>query len=163
MRIAIVSDTHGQWQNVLHAIEPYDVDYLFFLGDHAADGRQLAETLQIPALIVKGNCDGMDPAPAEIRQQIGGVSFLLCHGDWYRVKDSLDALYYHGAENQAEVICFGHSHVPVYVPGDITMINPGSASRPRMFDELPSWGLLELEEEAMKKIKKYEKKSLPKF
>ena len=64
-------------------------------------------------------------------------------------------------EMGVDIICFGHTHQSVYIESEVILINPGSASRPRSFDEKPSWGLLEIEEkEGKKKIIKYHKKDL---
>lgn len=58
MKIAVVSDTHDNWPLVAQAIKQDGaVDYLIFLGDYASDGKQLAKALQVPAFIVRGNCD----------------------------------------------------------------------------------------------------------
>lgn len=166
MKIAIVSDTHGCWQSVRQALEAEDgVDYLFFLGDMVADGQKLAQVLRLPAYIVRGNCDGLAQEPAELTVNIGGVNFLLCHGDRYQVKNTLTPLCLRGQELGADIICFGHTHQPMYEEEAVILINPGSASRPRLLDELPSWGLLELTDNPAsgKKVKKYMKKGLPKL
>ena len=55
MKLAVVSDTHGNWPLVAQAIRTDGpVDYLLFLGDHASDGKQLAMALNIPALYCAG-------------------------------------------------------------------------------------------------------------
>ena len=44
MKLAVVSDTHGNWPFVAQAVrQDGTVDYLIFLGDHASDGKQLAK------------------------------------------------------------------------------------------------------------------------
>ena len=49
-----------------------------------------------------------------------------------------------GEEKQADVVIFGHIHVPVCVEEDgILLVNPGSPSRPR--NGVPSFGILTLE------------------
>ncbi len=161
MKIAIVSDTHQQWENVLAAIQTENVDYLFFLGDLLSDGYALGENLAIPYQMVSGNCDIISQAPEEVLFTLAGVKFLLCHGHRYQVKEGFNKLYYRGMEMGVDIICFGHTHQSVYIESEVILINPGSASRPRSFDEKPSWGLLEIEEkEGKKKIIKYHKKDL---
>lgn len=55
MKIAVVSDTHGNWLPVKEAIEAAGgVDYLMFLGDHASDGRQLGKIIADPCLYCAG-------------------------------------------------------------------------------------------------------------
>ena len=166
MKIALISDTHGAWQRVSQAVKEEGVDYLIFLGDVAEDGRQIAGDTGVPASVLKGNCDPSDPAPAELTLTLGGVRFLLCHGDRYHVKETLQMLHYRAQEQGAEIACFGHSHVPMYEEySGVTLINPGSAFMPRNFDDAPSWGLLTIDDAAEadgKKVKKYVKKCLPK-
>ena len=166
MKIAIVSDTHGSWQSVREALQAEEgLEQLFFLGDMAADGQKLAKALGLSAYIVRGNCDGWVPEPAELTVNVGGVDVLLCHGDHYQVKTTLTPLYLRGQELGVDIVCFGHTHQPVYEEGEVTLINPGSASRPHLLDESPSWGLLELTDDPLsgKKVKKYIKKGLPKL
>ena len=53
-------------------------------------------------------------------------------------------MLYWGEEKQADVVVFGHIHVPVNREADgILLINPGSPSRPR--NGVPSFGILTLE------------------
>ena len=71
MKIAIVSDTHGSWQSVREALQAEEgLEQLFFLGDMAADGQKLAKALGLSAYIVRGNCDGWVPEPAELTASI---------------------------------------------------------------------------------------------
>lgn len=160
MRIAVVSDTHGNWPMVVDAIAKEGiVDCLIFLGDHAADGRQLQKKLQIPAYIVRGNCD-LDDTPEELLVELLGWRLLLCHGHRYQVKNGLQKLYYRGLEQQADLVLFGHTHEAYLEEGEVTLINPGSVSERNLRWNRASWGLLTLSEKGTEKnSKKYEKKT----
>lgn len=161
MKIAIVSDTHGIWQPLVAEIQKQGAEYLFFLGDVAQDGYQLAEALAIPLAVVRGNCDNYtEKAPLELE----GIRFYLCHGHRYQVKEGLENLYFRALSVEAQVVCFGHSHVAYYEEGDdVIMLNPGSASRPRNYGDKSSWGLLEtgISEKTGEFAIKYTKKDLP--
>ncbi len=57
---------------------------------------------------------------------------FLCHGDSYRVKYGLDMLEKKAKEVRADIVIFGHTHVPLNIKKDnILYINPGSLSLPR--------------------------------
>lgn len=165
MKIAVVSDTHGNWLPVKEAIEAAGgVDYLMFLGDYASDGRQLEEHLQIPAYIVRGNCDEFADEPEEQLVELNGWRFLLCHGHRYQVKHNLQQLYFRGLEQQADFVLFGHTHQFLYEEGEVTLLNPGSASQFNIALNADSWVLLTLSGKKDEKFfKKYEKKACQTF
>ncbi|MBQ2775934.1 MAG: metallophosphoesterase family protein, partial [Peptococcaceae bacterium] len=57
-KIAIVSDTHGNWKKALEEMrKETGITHFVFLGDHAKDGEAIAGMLDIPSYIVRGNCD----------------------------------------------------------------------------------------------------------
>lgn len=165
MRIAVVSDTHHRWQAVAEAVrKDGGIDYLIFLGDLAEDGEKLQKALQIPATIVRGNCDSIGSVPEEALITLENVRILACHGHRYGVKNGLDRIIYRGLEQQADVVLFGHTHQAIEMRDDIYLFNPGSASMPKNPHERPSWGLLTIEQTAgqkifEKKVLKYEKKT----
>lgn len=160
MRIAIVSDTHGNWPIVAEAIrEIGGVDYLMFLGDYASDGRSLEKTLHVPSFLVRGNCDSDISEVEEQVIELGDWRFFLTHGHRYRVKQTLQSLYYRGMELQADFVLYGHTHQALYEEREITMINPGAVDEWNLRFENASWGLLTLPDKKSGKIlKKYEKK-----
>ncbi len=162
MRIAIVSDTHGNWPLVAEAIRAEGkIDYLMFLGDYASDGRQLEKALQIPAFVVRGNCDDVFEEPEEQCIELGEWRFLICHGHRYQVKQTLQSIYYHGLEQQVDFVLYGHTHQAFYgEEGDITLINPGAIDKRKLLSDTASWGLLTVSDKKSENIfKKYEKKT----
>ena len=72
----------------------------------------------------------------------------MCHGHKYNVKSSLLALKYKGMEKNADIILFGHTHVPYIDDTDgIIMLNPGSVS---------TYGIIEINEsEVTASVEKY--------
>jgi putative phosphoesterase len=139
MRIGIIADTHGLLRP--EAVEALrGVDAIVHAGDvggaHVLDGlRALA-----PVTYVEGNNDDGDGTDI-VRVTIGGLRILLTHilprphSPDRRVLDSLRA-------NLADLVIFGHSHLPhdELVDG-VRYFNPASAG-PRRFDYPVSIGII---------------------
>lgn len=150
VRVAVISDTHGHLGNldrVLGQLGP--VDWLLHAGDHYQDAARSGALLGIgPTRVaaVVGNCDAPLTEPAQTILEIGGVRILLTHGHHHGVKTTLDRIYYRAKEIGVRVAVFGHSHVPVNgQEGGVLLFNPGSLTLPRMPNDPPSCGLLEIE------------------
>ncbi len=130
MRIGVFSDSHG---DISIARRFYDslapLDCLFHLGDYAADGEKLAKLFACPVCAVRGNCDYRSGEPLEKQVDLGGKRFLLLHGHQYY---SFSSLLYRGEEVRADMVLYGHTHVPdLSADGPRLLLNPGSLSRPR--------------------------------
>lgn len=130
MRIGVFSDSHGDIsaaKRFFDSLAP--LDCLFHLGDYAADGEKLAKLFSCPAYAVRGNCDYRSDKPLEQIVDLGGKRFLLLHGHQYYY---MDALFYRGEEVHADMVLYGHTHVPdLSADGVRLLLNPGSLSRPR--------------------------------
>ena len=110
-----------------------ELDYLFFTGDFYSDGLKIARRLRVEWTGVTGNCDYGQKGKQEQQLTRAGRSFYLVHGHQYGVKRSLNSLFYRGQELGADLVLFGHTHVPVCEKiNDIWFINPGSPSIPRL-------------------------------
>ena len=117
-----------------------DAEVIIFLGDGLSDADALAVYYTDKAWVtVKGNCDfsGMFRcAPVNKTEEIEllGHRIVLTHGDLYDVKYGLDRIEYLALETRADVVLFGHTHIPYesYVSGDhpFYLFNPGSISAP---------------------------------
>lgn len=160
-KIAIVSDTHGNWKRAVEEIQKeLGITHFVFLGDYARDGEAIAEALEIPAYIVRGNCDNMSDGLAEQNISLGEWKIFICHGDRYGVKSGLQNIYYRGEELGADFVLYGHTHISVYEPGNVTLINPGSLSERNFLMKNASWGILTLSAEKNENFfVKYEKKT----
>ncbi|MBS7525597.1 metallophosphoesterase [Fusibacter paucivorans] len=134
MRVCIISDTHGNMSKVTHYLEENlnFFDEIWHLGDFIKDTEQLKQKFGRPMIAVKGNCDFYQSGPEEIVREIDGKRVLLCHGHHHSVKSSLMNLYYYAVQQNVDVVCFGHTHVPVNEREEgILCFNPGSAAIPR--------------------------------
>ncbi len=130
MRIGVFSDSHGDISNAKRFFDRLaPLDCLFHLGDYAADAEKLAKLFDCPAYAVRGNCDYRSDMPLERQVDLGGKRFLLVHGHQYY---SWNTLLYRGEEVHADMVLYGHSHMPdLSADGPRLILNPGSLSRPR--------------------------------
>ena len=135
LRVLVISDTHGDAGIISRALEICrDVDAAIHLGDIVSDAKELVRLMgDKPCFFVRGNCDPYSAAEDELLITIGGVKMLLVHGHEDGVKYDLMRLYYHAMEHEAAVALYGHTHVSdIDRVGSCWLVNPGSASRPRM-------------------------------
>lgn len=134
MLVAVVSDTHNiraYMDRVKLKIKKADV--LIHLGDNISDLYYIAEGFNGKIYGVKGNCDFETNEPKEQVIELYGKSFLITHGDRYRVKYDMTHIYLRARELGVDGVMFGHSHIPsIEEEGNVWLINPGSASLPRM-------------------------------
>ncbi len=128
MRILVVSDTHGNFLAPLSCLEDTDaVDMIIHLGDEISDARMLERLVNIPVLMVPGNCDHSSKDQRELSGKIAGHRFLITHGDRYKVKWSLDELVKKAKVISATIVLYGHTHVAMIQQRDgILLVNPGS-------------------------------------
>jgi uncharacterized protein len=150
VRVAVVSDTHGNLSNVAQArAQLGPVDWLLHAGDFHRDAAAIGRSLGLDpgrVIAVVGNCDAPLSEPAQEVLEIGGVQILLTHGHHYGVKSTLNRIYYRARELGVRAAIFGHSHVPVNgVEGGVLLFNPGSLTAPHFPHDPPSCGLLEIE------------------
>lgn len=132
MRIGIVSDTHGSFQNLVQAVgEMGPIGLLLHAGDGARDVDRLRGKGRFEIESVRGNCD-FGPYREELAFPVEGRRILLTHGHAYGVKTGLLRLQLRGAEWQADIVVYGHTHVPdnSYANG-LRLVNPGSLSQAR--------------------------------
>lgn len=142
MRLLIISDTHGDEQTFKHVVLREDPDQIIHCGDFCIAVERLPQ-LEI-LTVVRGNCD-RPGVPDEALWEGAGLRFLVAHGHQYGIKSSLAQLSYRAEEVAANVVCFGHSHLPLCVArGGALFINPGSLVAPRGFPE-PTYAVLEAE------------------
>ncbi|MDQ7794310.1 MAG: metallophosphoesterase [bacterium] len=128
MKIGVVSDTHGQLRAVQAALARVGpLDLLLHAGDHYQDGFRLGQALKVTTKAVVGNCDLMVAGPEEEMLRLKGRRILLTHGHLYRVKRTYQLLINRAVELAADIVVFGHTHLPVsFRDGGVLFLNPGS-------------------------------------
>ena len=132
MKIGILSDTHRMETYIDKAIPYlYSCDLIIHAGDNFADSKYIHKITNKDIIAVKGNCDFID-VEEEIVFEIQGKTIFLCHGDMYSVKYGLDKIEEKAKDLEADIVIFGHTHVPLRIEKDnILYLNPGSISLPR--------------------------------
>lgn len=113
MNILVASDTHGRYERLAEAIRRARPDVLLFLGDGLRDLR-IPETEGLEVRAVCGNCDWYtgNPVPEARLEVIGGVRIFLTHGHRYGVKWGLEKAVAAALQNGADVLLYGHTHIP---------------------------------------------------
>lgn len=130
-RILIMSDSHGLTSELQTIKSRHEVDHYIHVGDSELETNSpFIEGYQS----VSGNCDWNATFPNNIYIDEGGIRIFVTHGHLYGVKSSLLKLQYAATENDAQIICFGHSHILYCEKIDNRIyINPGSLRLPRNY------------------------------
>lgn len=131
MKIGVISDSHGMLEYINTAMEHLkEVDLIIHGGDNYRDAKYIEKNYNIKVLGVAGNCDIEDID--DYIELIAGKRIFITHGHKYGVKTNINRVFYAGKENNADIVIFGHTHVPLYVVEEgIVLLNPGSISLPR--------------------------------
>ncbi|HEX2945973.1 MAG TPA: metallophosphoesterase [Clostridia bacterium] len=135
MRILVISDTHGDTDKAEEAIKSHkEVNMIIHLGDYFRDAQKLSGMFpDIPIEYIYGNSDFMvENVPSEKLLEVCGKRIFITHGHRYSVKWDYGRLYKKAEELKADMILFGHTHVPEIIEkDDFFLLNPGSTSDPR--------------------------------
>jgi uncharacterized protein len=155
--IAVMSDTHGApHANLIPFLQEKKPSLIFHAGDVGGDMGFIAELEDIcPTIFVRGNVDPTGrqwPDSKTIHLKLwrsAQIDFLLLHMAMGRLK-LLEEARTLLAKNPAQIVVFGHSHVPFFgTEGEVCLFNPGSAGPPRW--GLPiTMGLIEVSPKQMK-------------
>ena len=135
MKIAILSDTHGNKTYIDEIINDLKMcDMIIHAGDNFSDSKYIHKQTQVGMMAVKGNCD-YDNVESDLLFEVENKKIFLTHGDRYRVKMDINTIEKKAKEVDADIVVFGHTHVPFKLEKDnILYINPGSLSLPRSVD-----------------------------
>lgn len=129
MRILVVSDTHGDLYTLQKAVMRQPAAEVVI---HCGDGEEQAQWIKDNfkdkmVIAVKGNCDWGSKLNAIEEITIEGKKILVTHGHLFNAKFTLQNLYYEAKDKKADILCFGHTHIPTEIYEDgIYMFNPGS-------------------------------------
>lgn len=131
MKIAVISDTHGNYPLAVRALELAGaVDHVIHLGDHIEDAQLIGDIMERNVVMVAGNCDIGSSAPRETVMNLGGRRFFISHGDRYGVKGGLGRLRAKAGEERAGIALYGHTHIPSVAEIDgVLCVNPGSLQK----------------------------------
>ena len=141
MKYLVLSDSHGNVDNMARAVEREKPDGIIHLGDCWRDAEELHELFpRLPLEQVPGNCDFGRFEALERVLILDDHRVLIAHGHTLGVKTGLLRAQYRALEMNADILLFGHTHVPlVDAASRPMMMNPGSIGDPRR----PTYGVLE--------------------
>lgn len=141
-KVVIMSDSHGLREEIVVIKQRHHADVVF----HCGDSELEADAKELEGIVtVAGNCDMDNRFPNEQKQTINGVTFFVVHGHLHNVKMNLMNLSYRAEEENADIICFGHSHIAgAEKVAQKLFLNPGSIRLPRMRPE-KTYAVLEWE------------------
>lgn len=143
MSILILSDSHGLTNEVKQAVERHQAAYVFHCGDFCTDHKKAPFA---GMRLVRGNCDVASEVPLELGTVWKRLRIYQTHGHLFGVKSSLLKLHDRAKESGANMVIFGHTHVPVCAwERGILFLNPGSMLKPRHF-LVPTYAVVEEEE-----------------
>lgn len=108
-----------------------EVDFYIHLGDYIKDAKEILGEMNKSYIAVKGNCDIID-GEEEVIIHLNEKKFFISHGHRYNVKYGYNNIYYRALEWEADIVLFGHTHMPISLWYQGTLFfNPGSISFPR--------------------------------
>ena len=120
---------------------------LIHCGDVERDEDYIRAAAGCPVCMVAGNNDWGSDLPQEIVTEIGKYRVFITHGHRYYVPFEMDRLKAAAKERNAQIVIFGHSHMPYLQEEDgITFLNPGSISKPRQVSFEPTYAIMKLDD-----------------
>ncbi|SDB95355.1 hypothetical protein SAMN05421734_103118 [Pelagirhabdus alkalitolerans] len=130
-RVLIVSDSHGMTKELemIKTEHTDQVDHMIHCGD--SELPYADEPIQGFSRVA-GNCDYDPDYPDDLTVDVNDLRFFVAHGHMHHVKMTLDPITYRASEDNAQIVCHGHSHFAQATEiGDQLVINPGSIRMPR--------------------------------
>lgn len=153
MKIGLISDTHGKLSAIDNAVTiAQDMEMWLHMGDCVPDAEYLQSLVNVPVYGVAGNCDWPDSKTCYERIiDAAGHKIFITHGHNYGVRYTQEYIMEAAESQGADIAIFGHTHMVEHIKGTPTVLNPGSAARPRDdFDG--SFMIMELEPNVEPKI-----------
>lgn len=133
IKLVVFSDTHGSTWGMREVISMHPTaDCYLHLGDGAAEFEALCTSMGLPHIGVRGNCDLACDLPLDRLVSFGDYNFYMTHGHICQVKFSNTLLKLRAREAGADVILFGHTHIPLCEyhseceDHPLYLVNPGS-------------------------------------
>lgn len=147
MKYLVVSDNHGDRNILVEIVNRYVgmVDHMFHCGDSELKAN---DELWEHFTVVTGNCDYDPEYKKEQIITIDNDVIYMTHGHLSNVRFGLTMLSVQAQEAGANIALFGHIHQAVAeMDKHILFVNPGSISQPRGPIQIPSYAIIESDEE----------------
>lgn len=128
MKIVVFSDSHGDISGMEQVVLRERPGLVLHLGDLCRDMDELQRRFPTQTMQnVCGNCDGFTEVPDQRILRVEGRRILMCHGHRYRVKEDYGPAVWAAREARADILLFGHTHIPYCQQVDgLWVLNPGS-------------------------------------
>ena len=150
LKVVIVSDTHGHLENfnkMLKCEKPFDM--LIHCGDVCGDEKIIMDMAGCPCHMVAGNMDFYTYLPGLDIFELGRHKIFLCHGHHYYADQGTDFLAIAAKNEGCDIAMFGHTHRPLIEKnGGVMIINPGSIAKPRTFDNVYPYIVMDIDTES---------------
>jgi len=128
MKIVVFSDSHRAKGSMLDVVLLEAPETILHLGDHDKDADAVSLAYpNIPVRRVRGNCDFASSSSEVDKFMLAGKRFFITHGHLFSVKSTLNSITKAASENDADILLFGHTHIPYSAKLDnLIIINPGA-------------------------------------
>lgn len=129
MRILVMSDTHGDMSLLRRVLmSQSSAEVVVHCGDGVDEAEEIRRMCPEKMVIsVRGNCDFYCAEPKLEFITLEGKKIFITHGHLYGVKSGLYNLSCAAKEAGADIVLFGHTHIPFEAYDDgLYMLNPGS-------------------------------------
>lgn len=127
MKICVCSDSHGNPEGICRMLQIEKPDGLLFLGDGLRDFVRVDIPGGTLFYAVCGNCDLAMQEPSYRKLTLLDKKILMTHGHQDRVKQGLEALERRAADEEAQLVLYGHTHCfDAQRRGGALFINPGA-------------------------------------
>lgn len=149
MKVLVMSDTHGLYDNLDQVLEKEcPCDLIIHLGDIEDADTYIESVAGCPVEAVRGNNDYFSKLPDEKILVLNNLKILITHGHYYYVDAGMEQLMKEAKGRGVDIVMFGHTHRPVIrSKGELTALNPGSLSYPRQEGHKPSYIVIEIGEQ----------------
>ncbi len=128
-RIVVISDSHGNPDKIEAVLTKEDrCKTIVFCGDGLRDLAFIDLPKDAVLLKVDGNNDFYETVGCEqeILQEVHGRILFIAHGHRHGVKSSTNYIAETARARGANIILFGHTHIPCFIEGDPILFNPGA-------------------------------------
>ena len=128
LKILVMSDSHGNKENMLNAVDLESPGMILHLGDNDRDCNDIELAYpDIPLRSVRGNCDRISAELDMDEFMIENKRIFMTHGHLFSVKAGKARIIDAAVNRGIDILLFGHTHLPHYsIINNLVVVNPGS-------------------------------------
>jgi len=123
-----MSDSHGNKENMLNAVDLESPGMILHLGDNDRDCTDIEFVYpDIPLRSVRGNCDRGSAGLDMDEFMVDDKRLFMTHGHLFSVKAGKARIIEAAISRNVDILLFGHTHLPHYsIINNLVVVNPGS-------------------------------------